>query len=130
MQPVVLIARLIGPLFVVIGIGMLLNQKLYADMIGQAVMVPVMIYLYGMLSFTAGVAMLNGYRAWTPDWRIIVTILGWLLVIGGIVRIVVPAVTASLALSIFSADASMAIGGVIVIVIGAFLSFEGYWRAK
>jgi len=129
MPPVVIIARIIGPLFAVLGIGMLLNQKLYSDMIGQAVLVPVMIYLYGMLSFTAGVAMLNGYRAWTADWRVIITILGWLMVIAGIIRIVLPAVTAAIALSLYSGSAGMAIAGVIVLALGAFLSFEGY-RAK
>ena len=94
MQPVVFIARLVGPLFVVLGIGCLLNQQVYADMIGQAVLVPVLIYLSGLMAFLAGVAMLNGYHAWTADWRVIITILGWLLVIAGIIRIVLPAAAA------------------------------------
>jgi len=126
MPPVVIIARIVGPLFAVIGIGMLLNQKLYSDMIGQAILVPVLIYLSGLLAFTAGVAVLNGYRSWTADWRVIITILGWIMVIAGIIRIVFPAVTASLALTLFSGTAGMAITGVIVLVVGAFLSFEGY----
>jgi len=126
MPPVVIIARIVGPLFAVIGIGMLLNQKLYSDMIGQAILVPVLIYLSGLLAFTAGVAVLNGYRSWTADWRVIITILGWIMVIAGIIRIVIPAVTASLALTLFSGTAGMAITGVIVLVVGAFLSFEGY----
>ena len=91
MQPVVFIAKLIGPLFVVLGIGCLVNQTVYADMIGQAVLVPVLIYLSGLMAFLAGVAMLNGYHGWTADWRLIITILGWVLVIAGIIRIVLPA---------------------------------------
>ena len=59
MQPVVFIARVIGPLFVVLGIGVLVNERLYADMIGEAVLAPILIYLTGLLAFTAGVAMLN-----------------------------------------------------------------------
>ena len=130
MPPVVIITRIVGPLFAVIGIGILLNQKLYSDMIGQAVLVPVVIYLSGLLAFTAGVAILNGYRAWTADWRIIITILGWLMVIAGIIRIVLPAVTASLALTLYSGTAGMAIAGIIVLAVGAFFSFEGYRSAK
>ena len=129
MQPVTFMARLIGPLFVVLGIGVLLNQKLYTDMIGQAVLVPVLIYLFGMLALAAGVAMLNGYRRWTFDWRIIITILGWLLVIAGVVRIVLPGVAAAAAISIYSGSAAMGIAGAVVLVLGGFLSFEGYWRA-
>jgi len=129
MQPVVFIARVVGPLFVVIGLGCLINQQVYSDMIGQAVMVPVMIYLSGLMAFTAGVAMLNGYRAWSADWRVIITILGWLLVIAGVIRIALPTLTAVLALSLYSGASAMAIVGIIVLIIGAYLSFEGY-RAK
>ena len=102
MQPVVFIARLVGPLFIVLGLGCLINQTVYADMIGQAVLVPVVIYMSGLMSFLAGVAMLNGYHAWTADWRIIITILGWLLVIAGIIRIMLPAAAAVLAITIYS----------------------------
>jgi hypothetical protein len=125
MQPVVFMARLIGPLFVVLGIGMLVNSTLYADMIGQAVLVPVLIALSGILTFAAGVAMLNGYRAWTADWRVIITILGWVLVIAGFIRVVLPVVAAAAALSVYSAGGVL-IAGVIVLIIGAYLSFEGY----
>ncbi len=128
MQPAVFIARLVGPLFVVLGIGCLLNQTVYADMIGQAALVPVLIYLSGLMAFTAGVAMLNGWHAWTADWRIIITLLGWILVIAGIIRIVLPTLTAVVAVTIYSAS-SVAIAGVVVLVIGGFLSFQGYRRS-
>jgi hypothetical protein len=127
MQPVVFMARLIGPLFVVLAIGMLLNSTLYADMIGQAVMMPVVIALSGILSFSAGVAMLNGYHVWTFDWRIIITVLAWLLVIAGVIRIVLPVVAAAAALAVYSSGGVL-IAGVIVLLIGAYLSFEGYRR--
>ncbi len=130
MQPVVFIARLIGPLFIVLGVGILINQSVYTDMIGQAVLIPVVIYLSGLLAFTGGVAMLNGYHAWTADWRVIVTILGWIMVIAGIVRIVLPAVSAVLAISLYSGSSAMPIVAVIVLLVGAFLSYQGYFRKQ
>jgi positive regulator of sigma E activity len=72
--------------------------------------------------------MLNVYRAWTSDWRVIVTVLGWLFVIAGVIRIVLPRVTATMATTIFSGPTAMAITAVIVLVVGGFLSFEGYRR--
>ena len=129
MQPVVFIARLVGPLFVVIGIGCLVNQTLYADMIGQAILVPVLIYLSGIMAFLAGVGILNGYNAWTADWRVIITIFGWLCAIGGVIRIVLPTLTAATAIALYSGGYAMAVVGVILLVIGAFLSFKGYSAA-
>ncbi len=126
MQPAVFIARLVGPLLVVIGVGVLLNESNYAAMITEAAHSPTLIYLSGLLTLPIGLAILNVYRTWTADWRVIITILGWLLVIGGVIRIVLPQLTATLATTIYSGSAAMPIFAVIVLVIGGYLSFEGY----
>jgi len=129
MAPAVWIARLIGPVFVAIGLGIVLNRGFYAAAVGEGVRSPVLIYLAGIASLVAGLAILNAHRTWTSDWRAIVTILGWLLVIGGVLRIVLPRITTSIATTLYSGTVAIAIVGVIVFVVGAYLSFEGY-RAK
>ena len=126
MQAPVFIARLIGPPLVVIGIGVLLNEANYAAMIAEAAQSPTLIYLSGPLTILPGLAMLIVYRAWTADWRVVVTILGWLLAIGGVIRIVLPQFTASLASTLYSTSTGLTVFAVVVIVLGGFLSFNGY----
>jgi hypothetical protein len=126
MAPAVFIARLVGPLFVAIGLGILLNRMFYADAVAEGVRSPVLIYLSGVASLLAGLAILNLHRAWSANWRVIVTILGWVLLISGIIRIALPWVTASIATTLYSAPAAMAVVAVIVLVVGGYLSFEGY----
>jgi uncharacterized membrane protein len=126
MQPAVFIARLAGPLLVAIGVGILLNEAVYAALITEAVHSPTLIYFSGLLALVGGLAILNVYWAWTSDWRVIITVLGWLLVIGGVMRIVLPRVTASLATTIYSTSLALTIVAVIVLVVGGFLSFKGY----
>ena len=126
MQAPVFIARLIGPLLVVIGVGVLLNEANYAAMITEAAHSPTMIYLSGLITLPLGLAILNVYRAWTADWRVIITVLGWLLVIGGVIRIVLPRFTASLAITLYSTSAALTVFAVVVLVLGGFLSFEAY----
>jgi len=126
MAPAVFIARLIGPSFIVIGVGVLLNGSFYNAMIADAVKSPTLIYFAGLLALVPGLAVLNVYRTWTADWRVVITILGWLMVIGGIVRIVLPQLIATLATDIYSGTPVLAIFAVIVLVVGAYLSFEGY----
>ena len=129
MPAAVFMARLLGPTFVVIGAGILLNETFYAAMMVEAVHSPTLIYFAGVMALVPGLAMLNVYRAWTADWRVIVTILGWLMVIGGILRIVLPQIVATLATDIYSGSAALSIVAVIVLVLGGYLSFEGYRRA-
>jgi hypothetical protein len=119
--PAVFIARLLGPFFVVIGLGILLNEQLYTGMIAEAVHSPTLIYFSGLFSLIPGLAILNVHRAWTADWRVIVTVMGWLLVFGGFVRIVLPQFTVSIANS-----TALAVVAVIALALGAVLSFQGY----
>jgi len=126
MAPAVLIARLAGPLFVVIGLGILLNASFYTGMVVEAVHSPTLVYLSGVASLLAGVAILNAYRAWTASWRVAVTILGWLCVIGGIMRIVLPAIVTSLATTLYSGPTALMVAAVIVLILGAYLSYESY----
>ena len=128
MSAPVYIARLAGPILVAIGIGVLLNLQHYTALIAEAVRSPTLIYIAGVLALTSGVAMLNAYRAWTADWRVVVTVLGWLMVIGGVLRIVLPRLTAGLATTVYSGAIAMTIAGVILLVVGGYLSFEGYRR--
>jgi len=126
MQPPVFIARLMGPYFVVAGIGMLLNQAAYAAMIAEFVHSNALIFISGVLSLPAGLAILNVHRAWTADWRVIVTILGWLAVIGGVLRLVLPQVTAVIGSTVYAGSAAVPIFAVIALVLGGFLSVKGY----
>ena len=128
MPPAKLIARLIGPVFVVIGVAVLLNTAFYVELVVEAVHVPALIYIYGVLILVAGLAMLNAYRAWTRDWRVIVTILGWLFVIGGVIRILLPQLLATHAATTYATPTALIIDAAILFVVGGYLSFEGYRR--
>jgi hypothetical protein len=109
---------------------MLLNQDAYAAMIAEFVHSNALIFISGVLSLPAGLAILNVHRTWTPDWRVIITILGWLAVIGGVIRLVLPQLTAMIGSTIYSGSAAVPIFGVIALVLGGFLSFEGYRLAS
>jgi drug/metabolite transporter (DMT)-like permease len=130
MPPAILIARLIGPVFAIIGAGILVNPSFYLNVAVEAVQVPSLLYLYGVLLLTAGVAMLNFYREWTRDWRVIVTILGWLFMIGGLVRVLVPGMVQRLALVMPITSLALTLIGALVLVVGIYLTFEAYrpWR--
>jgi hypothetical protein len=80
------LARLIGPTFVAIALGMLINLSIYERMIAEALRPGILLYLSGLLSLLAGLAIINLHNKWHMDWRVIITMLGWLMTIGGIIR--------------------------------------------
>ena len=63
MQPAVFIAKLIGPTFVAIGVGILLNGQFYDAVMVEALHSPTLIYFYGLMALVPGLAVLAVYRA-------------------------------------------------------------------
>jgi hypothetical protein len=124
----ILIARLIGPLFVALGVGLLLNSTFYAVAVGEGAHSPVLIAIAGMATLVAGLAILNAHRAWTADWRVIITVIGWIFIIAGLIRLILPTLAETLAPAVYSGPAALMVAGVVVLIIGGILSFEGYRR--
>jgi hypothetical protein len=117
------LARLLGPTFVAIALGMLINLGMYESMVAEALHPGILFYLSGLLSLLAGLAIVNLHNTWCADWRVIVTVLGWLMTIGGIIRIVVPQIAVAIGSNIYGGRANTIVAALIIGTLGAFLSF-------
>src|SRR5262249_5501430 len=128
MQPAVFIARLIGPAFIAVALGILANGPFYSALIREAAHSPTLIYFSGRMSLVPGLAILNVHRSWS-GWPAIITIIGWLMAIAGVIRLVPPATTATLATDLYSKPLVFLIVAIVVLVVGAFLTVMGYRRS-
>src|SRR5271157_4062533 len=48
------------------------------------------LFLWGMMSFVIGLAMVLAYNVWEQSWQVIITILGWLALIKGLLLLLAP----------------------------------------
>jgi hypothetical protein len=126
MQRSIYLARLIGPVLVVIGLGMLVNGQVYRAMAEQFLHVHSLIYISGLLTLLAGLALVNAHNVWAGDWRLIITVLGWLGIIGGVFRILVPQYVEMVGIRVVVHPTALLAGGVAVLLLGAVLSYFGY----
>ena len=126
----IFLARLLGPTFVAIALGMLINLGMYESMIAEALRPGILFYLSGLLSLLAGLAIVNLHNTWCMNWRVIITVLGWLMTTGGIIRIVVPQVAIAIGSSIYSGHVPTVVIALIVGGLGAFLGIKGYMRPQ
>ena len=128
MQTSLYLAKLIGPTLIVIGIGMLINRDGYRDMAREFLGSRALIYLAGLFAFVPGLAVVLAHNVWAADWRVIITILGWLALIGGTFRILFPQEVTRIGTRVIANPSTMLIGGVVTLALGALLSFYGYAR--
>ena len=124
----VFLARLLGPVCVAIAIGVLINAAAYRAMAEEFLHSGALIYVTGLLGMTAGVAILLNHNVWVGDWRVLITIFGWLAAIGGAQRIIWPQGTEAAIRWFLVNPRSLVVAGIIWLVIGAVLCFYGYFR--
>jgi len=126
MERTQLIARLAGPVFCAIGIGMLTNQGVYREMAGQFLAAYPFIYFSGILILLAGLLILNSHNIWTKDWRISVTLLGWAMCAIGAFRLIAPQFVAYIGGGMFTGNSFFIGVGAVFLALGGFFTFKGY----
>ena len=126
----VFLARLIGPLMLTVGIGIFVNGAIYRVLADEFLRSRALIYLSGLLTMTAGLALILTHNVWRADWPVIITILGWLAVIGGAFRIVAPQGTERIGRRLLKEKYGLTIGGAVWVALGAILSVFGYGLAR
>ena len=69
---------LIGPLLVVLAIGLLTRQDSWRAMANDFIASRPLVFLSGFLTLLGGLALVNTHNVWEGGWPVIITIFGWL----------------------------------------------------
>lgn len=56
-----------------------------------------LLYLSGILALVMGLLIVVSHNVWTSDWRVIITIFGWMAIFKGLVRLFIPEKVGALA---------------------------------
>jgi uncharacterized protein YjeT (DUF2065 family) len=112
--------------YIAVGIGIFINpgfyKKLFEDFIENAAV----LYLGGVMALTVGYLILAFHNTWTKDWSVIITIVGWLALIKGILILVQPKIMIALSKAILQKEGILKIEAIVVIILGLALAFLGF----
>jgi cytochrome bd-type quinol oxidase subunit 2 len=126
MQRSIYLARLMGPVFAAIGIGLLLNSEIYRVILAEGLNSPILIFITGLLIMPTGIAIVLAHNVWIGDWRLIITLFGWLCAIGGTIRIMYPQLAIAVGDSVYSHPVAPLIAGIAMLILGFVLVYCGY----
>src|SRR6266446_8766992 len=90
MSTSVFIARLIGPVMLVIGLAVFANQRAFRAMAEEFLASRALLFLSGLLIMPVGLAIVLTHNIWAADGRVMITLFGWLNLIGGALRLFAP----------------------------------------
>jgi hypothetical protein len=124
----IVLARLIGPVALALGLALVLQGSGFRAFASEFMASPALIFLSGIITLPAGLAIVLTHNVWTPDWRVVITIIGWLAIVTGAIRMIFPQQAAAKARVVIAHPALPKIGAALWLAIGVLLCFFGYIR--
>jgi len=90
METSILTARILGVIYLSFGVGVLLNWKNYKKVILDLLDTTSYMVLAGMIAVGIGVSILSFHNILTNDWTILITLIGWIGTIKGVLLLLFP----------------------------------------
>jgi hypothetical protein len=125
-QASIFIARLLGPLLLAVGAGILINPSMFRTMGTEVVRSVTLVYLFGLMDLAAGLAIVLTHNVWLLSWRVLITLLGWLMIVRGAARVLLTEKVMVFGAKAFRNKQMVPVSGAIVGILGLVLCYFGY----
>lgn len=123
MESSIIIAQILGIVFVVLGMSLFTSKKATVSLVEEITKNGAMVWLFGFISLVMGSIIITFVNSWNSNIEIIITTLGYLMVLKGIALLILPDVVISIYKN-SKTSAFLVWGGLIVFIIGAVLMFS------
>jgi len=90
METSLFLAQFMGIVFVVIGFAVLVNMKSMKKIVESLMTNPALLYISGFFILVLGLLVVMNHNVWEGGWRVLVTVLGWMTLVKGVLFLVFP----------------------------------------
>ena len=122
----ILFARFIGPVMLAAAISMAVDRQAIRNVADDFMNSPALIYLAGVLTLIAGITIITFHNFWVFDWRLIITIFGYICVISGIFRMAFPTQVKQMGEWMLETRPLIRVAAILNGLLGAFLTYKGF----
>ncbi len=126
MQTSIFIAKLLGPIFVVMGLAGIINYDRFRKLALEFIESEALILLSGIITLPVGLAIVNTHNVWVMNWPVIITLFGWIAIGAGIIRIVLPGPLKPIGRAMVENKTYFVFSGGLTALLGAYLSYQAY----
>jgi hypothetical protein len=99
--------------------------KIWNPTLYETQIVP-LVYLSGVMLFITGISIVRSHNIWVAGWQTSVTIIGWLAILLGLIRMFFP----HLYKAQFNNNNVALITEVVLILLGIYLTYKAYWPVR
>jgi hypothetical protein len=122
----IFIAKLMGPILCVVAISILFDEKSIRAMAKDVFGSHALLYIFGIVDLLLGLVLVTVHNVWVLDWRVIITLIGWISIVRGLVRILFTPYVMKNAPKLFRKQGLLMGVAIVMLILGAVLSYYGY----
>lgn len=118
--------QLIGIAYTVAGLGMIINPDYYKKIVDSFEDNPALTYITSLIMIVAGFALVTFHNVWVAGWPVIITVLGYALLIKAIWLLLFPQALMKLSKAMVKKIKNIQLCAVIALAIGLGLMYLGF----
>ena len=122
------LAKLFGAYFLLLGIVFIWRRKALMPVFEEFAGSRALMVVVAILELFAGIALVIAHNVWSHDFRVIITILGYWMIVESIIYLLLPAKTKAVKkmIKMFTRPSWYIAGSLISIVVGVYLLNAGF----
>ena len=129
MEHSLLFAKILGPYFAIIGIGIFFNPKHCQKVVLDYSQTAALVYTGGILALLFGLFIITFHNIWAWNWTALITVFGWLGLSKGCWLLIFPNTVKSFTKRYQKSTRPIIAQSLIILAIGIFLILKGYCGA-
>jgi len=123
----IFLSKLIGLFCIAFSLSMIAHRQASVDLMTALVHDPPVVLLIGMIGMTAGLAIVLGHNIWSGSaLTVVVTLVGWVILIRGLLLLLLPPATFVKLFASFHFDQFFLLYLAIPLALGIYLTWGGF----
>lgn len=119
------LAKVMGLFMLIISLILLINFHKFPKLVKAFTKNTLLVFISGFPAVLLGLLIVLTHNVWTNDPRWIITLIGWLILIKGVLRISMPEKVASIAARI--SPRGLFVMLLLILLVGAYLALFGFY---
>ena len=122
------LASVMAAYLVIFGLFMLIHPKHIQDVLKEIVAKKALVFFNGIISIILGLLMVFSHNVWTHNWQMVVTLVAWLILLTGLLRLFFPEAAFKWMRMLIESKQYVLGQGFILLVIGIYIFFNIYFK--
>jgi len=127
MELTLFLGKVLGIIWIVMGLALIIHNARFKKLFSEICDKPVSIAITGYLNLVIGTLLVVMHNYWNFSMQGIITLIGWLIFLGGVTRLLMPEYCSKNCKWMFNSKWGLTIIGWVVLIVGLYLALMSFY---